>query len=90
MEDFKTTVKLGKVLADLRRQHRMSQEDLVFEANLSRKTISNIENDQTIPDLETLVRIAHVFHMHPSALIMELEEKTNLLQWMEQLKSEPR
>lgn len=87
MVDFKT-VKLGKVFEELRRKNLMTQEDLEFAAKLDRRTISNLENDQSKPSLETLVKIAHVFHMKPSALIQEFEEKTNLLEWMKQLESE--
>jgi len=81
--DFEA-MKLGKFFEDLRRRNRMTQETLEFEAKLDRKTISNLENDRSKPSFETLVKIAHVYHMRPSALVLELEEKTNLLECLKQ------
>ena len=82
MIDFKS-MKLGTFFAELRRRNRMSQEELEHKAGLSRKTISSLENNQSTPSFETLLKIALVFHIRPSALILELEEKTNFLQCME-------
>lgn len=86
MTNFKS-VKMGKFFVDLRRMNRWNQEELEFLTELDRRTISNIENDITKPSLETLVKIAHAFQMRPSELMLEIEEKTNLLEWLKQLDS---
>ncbi|MBB6447991.1 helix-turn-helix domain-containing protein [Bacillus benzoevorans] len=87
MLDFEE-MKLGRFFEDLRRMHRKSQDDLQTDANLDRRTISNLENDKTKPSFETLVKLACAYDMLPSELFLEMEKRTNLLECLKKNNTE--
>lgn len=47
----------------------MSQADLAVKADVSRVTISSIENGRKSADIETIQKIAKVFGIEPAALM---------------------
>ena len=61
MDVFRAEVKelqIGQTIRDLRLLRRMTLQDLSVETELSKPLLSQIENDQVIPPLATLLRIA--------------------------------
>ena len=79
-------IKIGKVFEMLRRQSLMTQEDLAEKSDRDRRTISDIENDKYKPAFETLVNLAYAFNMLPSELFLEIEKKSNFLEYYNQSK----
>lgn len=61
MDAFRAEVKelqIGLTIRELRQKRRMTLQDLSVETELSKPLLSQIENDQVIPPLATLLRIA--------------------------------
>ena len=64
MENIREEVKelqIGKKVRRLRQQRRMTLQDLADATSLSKPLLSQIENDQVIPPLATLLRISKAF-----------------------------
>lgn len=49
----------------------MTQGDLADAADINRVTVSRIENGKTMPDLETMLRLAGVFECELQDLVAE-------------------
>ncbi len=60
---------LGKQITQLRKQKKMSQEDLADAMQISRQAISKWENDQSNPDTENLIRLAAILEVDVNDLI---------------------
>lgn len=54
-------LQIGNKIRKLRQQKRMTLQDLTDSTGLSKPLLSQIENDQVIPPLTTLLRIAKAF-----------------------------
>ena len=54
-------MELGKRIAEIRKEHKLTQEGLAEICSVTRQTISNWENGKSYPDLETLVLISDTF-----------------------------
>ncbi len=52
----------------------LSQEDLAEYSKLDRKTISNLERDNSTPSLDTIFNLAVALGKKPSELMKEIEE----------------
>jgi len=64
MDNIRDEVKelqIGKKVRSLRQQRRMTLQDLADATGLSKPLLSQIENDQVIPPLATLLRISKAF-----------------------------
>jgi transcriptional regulator with XRE-family HTH domain len=64
MDNIRDEVKelqIGKKVRKLRQQGRMTLQDLADATGLSKPLLSQIENDQVIPPLATLLRISKAF-----------------------------
>lgn len=70
--------RLGEHVRRLRKQARMSQEDLAYCAGVDVRYIGGIERAQENPSLKVLVSIANCLKVQPYALLMETvpEEKS--------------
>lgn len=60
---------LGNQIAQLRKQKRMSQEDLAAAMEVSRQAVSKWENGLCNPDTENLIRLAGILDVDISSLI---------------------
>ena len=61
MDEFRAEVKelqIGQQIRQLRQERRMTLQDLSSATDLSKPLLSQIENEQVIPPLATLLRIA--------------------------------
>lgn len=72
-------VKVGKTIERLRKERQLSQEDLAYLSNLSLQYISDLERDKYYPSINAFFKIAVVFDISPSELMIELEKTTDLL-----------
>lgn len=67
MSDIREEVKelqIGQKVRHLRQQRRMTLQDLADQTGLSKPLLSQIENDQVIPPLATLLRISKAFKVN--------------------------
>ena len=68
---------LGDRIRELRKSHSLSQVDLARELHVSKQTISNWENNNIPPSVDTLVRIAKFFQVSTDYLL-EFSNTRNL------------
>lgn len=64
----------GKIIAQLRREHNMTQAELGAKLNVTYQAVSKWENDQSQPDFATMAQIAELFHV-PLTIFLGGEEK---------------
>ena len=53
----------GTRLADIRRQHNLTQNDIADRLNISAQAVSKWENDLTMPDIDTMIKLSDIFNM---------------------------
>ena len=58
-----------KIILELRRKKKISQEKLAELLGISRQTLSNYENDITSPDLNQAKKICQIFDISLDELI---------------------
>lgn len=70
---------LGKRIADLRKEHKLSQYELANRIGFSRGKLANYEQGSRQPDYETLIRIADFFDVSTDFLLgkTDLQNKRN-------------
>ena len=61
---------MGKRLAKIRKDRGLTQEKLAEMTDLANNYISNIENNRSIPSLETLVRICAALEVTPNDILL--------------------
>ncbi|ELA82316.1 TPA: helix-turn-helix transcriptional regulator [Enterococcus faecium] len=67
-------------LKRLRKEHGITQENLAENLHVSRQTISNWENGNTLPDIENLKLLSQFYHIPLSYLFAEKEEASSPLE----------
>ena len=72
---------VGEIIETLRRRKRLTQEEVAYRCNLDRKTISNIEKDNSTPSVETLLNIILALNVTPSEFVVEFEKHKNILDY---------
>ena len=60
---------LGNKILKIRKDNKMSQEQFAEMLNVTRQTVSNWENSNNYPDIETLIRISDKFHVSLDILL---------------------
>jgi len=77
---------LAENLKVLRKQKGFSQEELAVRVNVVRQTISKWEKGLSVPDADTLVKLADIFDTSTSELLgEEIKSEANSLEMAEQL-----
>lgn len=61
---------MGKRLADIRKNKKLTQEALAEQTDLANNYISNIENSRSIPSLETLVKLCGALNVTPNDILL--------------------
>ena len=69
---------LGERLLELRKDKRLSQEEVAEKLNVTRQTISKWETDQSMPDFDKIVPLCELYGITPNELFIELKEKESL------------
>jgi len=78
MDEFRAEVKelqIGPQIRQLRQERRLTLQDLSTQTELSKPLLSQIENEQVIPPLATLLRIAKALKV-PLQTFFEEEDNT--------------
>jgi transcriptional regulator with XRE-family HTH domain len=65
---------LGQLIYQLRKEHKISQEQLAFDADVDRTRLGEIERGEANPTIDTLSKIAKVLGQTIGPLIIEAEE----------------
>lgn len=68
----------GDRLKELREESEMTQEQLGKILNVTKQTISNYENGDNEPTLDTLVKISDIFNVSLDYLLCRTRQKPNL------------
>lgn len=66
---------LGDRIRELRNSHQLSQVDLAKQLHVSKQTISNWENNNVPPSIDTLIRIAVFFDVSTDYLLEFTHER---------------
>ena len=61
--------KLGDKLRGLRESYNLTQEQVADALNIDRSTYSNYELNKTHPNLDTLVKLSHIYNV-PTELLL--------------------
>ena len=60
---------LGKKIIEMRKNAKLSEEQLAEKLNVTRQTISNWENGKFYPDIDALVKISKCFNISLDGLL---------------------
>ena len=61
---------LGNRIAQLRKNRKITQEKLAEKAEISNNYLSNIENNHSIPSLETVMKLCAALDVTPDELLL--------------------
>ena len=67
----------GDIIKKLRTAHNLNQVQLAGKLNVSKQTVSNWENNNILPSIEMLVKIAQFF-MVSTDYLLELDQREYL------------
>jgi transcriptional regulator with XRE-family HTH domain len=67
----------GQVLRHLRKEKRLSQEELAHRSNLDRTYISLLERGLRQPSLSSIFQLSNSLGISPSEIVSEVEIKLN-------------
>ena len=59
----------GTRLANVRKQHNLTQNDIADRLHISAQAVSKWENDLTSPDIDTLIKLSEIYDMSMDELI---------------------
>jgi transcriptional regulator with XRE-family HTH domain len=65
---------LGRAIARIRRERRLSQDELAAAAGIERTRIEALEAGRLDPDYELLLALSEGLGVRPSALVIRAEE----------------
>ncbi len=66
---------LGERLYKLRKNIKLSQEEVAEKLNVTRQTVSKWETDQSMPDLDKVAPLCELYGITPNELFIELKDK---------------
>lgn len=64
-------MKLGEKIAILRKERNWSQEELAMQLDISRQSVSKWESENSVPDLDKVVRLSEIFGVSLDFLLKE-------------------
>ena len=70
---------LGEKIANLRKNKKMTQEELAGHLNISGQAISKWENDLSIPDISVLIELSELFNVSLDELLKDKKRETALV-----------
>jgi len=68
---------LGERIAKRRKVLNLTQDDVAEATGLSNNHISNIENNHSIPSIETLLKLCEALNITPDYLLLGIFRHTN-------------
>ena len=66
---------LGERLYELRKDKKLSQEEVADKLNVTRQTVSKWETNQSMPDFDKVVPLCELYGISPNELFIKLERK---------------
>ena len=69
-------IAFGRVLRNIRKKSKLSQDDLGAKSGYHRTYIGQLERGEKSPSLRTLFNLATTLGISPSALIRQVERST--------------
>ncbi|MGN1399257.1 MAG: helix-turn-helix domain-containing protein [Erysipelotrichaceae bacterium] len=70
----------GQRLANLRKEHNLTQNDIADKLNVSPQAVSKWENDLTSPDIQTLLDLSEIYNISVDELLGKKVNQTVYLQ----------
>jgi|SRR5579859_2309883 len=70
--DMDVREQFGRILRDLRKERKLSQEELAFRANMNVTYLSDLERGIWNPSLAMLVDLSIALEIHPADLLKGL------------------
>lgn len=64
-------------IKNIRKNEGLTQEAFADKVGVTRQAVSNWENDKNLPDIETVIRIAGIFHVSLDQLVLGGEKDMN-------------
>lgn len=68
----------GKQIRQIRKDAKLTQEQMAAKLNVSRQAVSNWENNKNLPDLEMIITISRVFGLSLDQLILGGDNMNNM------------
>lgn len=68
----------GVQIKNLRKERKLTQEQMASQLGISRQAVSNWENDRNLPDIEMLILMSQTFHISLDELILGGDEMNNM------------
>lgn len=68
----------GVQIKNLRKERKLTQEQIAGQLGVSRQAVSNWENDRNLPDIEMLILMSQTFHISLDELILGGDEMNNM------------
>ena len=65
---------IGQAIITIRKEKNLSQEQLAFEAGISRHFMYRLENNLASPTIRTLEKLSEALNIMPSAILLEAEK----------------
>ncbi|MBQ1714354.1 MAG: helix-turn-helix transcriptional regulator, partial [Treponema sp.] len=65
---------IGQAIITIRKEKNLSQEQLAFEAGISRHFMYRLENNLASPTIKTLEKLSTALNIRPSAILLEAEK----------------
>ena len=65
---------IGQTIITIRKEKNLSQEQLAFEAGISRHFMYRLENNLASPTIRTLEKLSEALNIMPSAILLEAEK----------------
>ncbi len=65
---------IGQAIITIRKEKNLSQEQLAFEAGISRHFMYRLENNLASPTIKTLEKLSAALNIRPSAILLEAEK----------------
>lgn len=68
----------GVQIKNLRKERKLTQEQMASQLGISRQAVSNWENDRNLPDIEMLILMSQTFHISLDELILGGDGMNNM------------
>ena len=65
---------IGQAIITIRKEKNLSQEQLAFEASISRHFMYRLENNLASPTIKTLEKLSAALNIKPSEILLEAEK----------------
>lgn len=76
-------MKLNNIILEKRKEKNMTQEQLAEELNVARQTVSKWETGETVPDVDSLKKLANLLGFSIDKVLgIEMEEENDKTEWL--------